>query len=117
MRPRILLRAEGLVVFAAASGWFVLRDGSFALYLLAVLLPDVSMAGYLVSRQVGSMTYNAVHAYPLPALVLVGSLYAGASLGALLALVWFAHIGLDRLLGYGLKYPHGTFGDTHLGRV
>jgi hypothetical protein len=32
------------------------------------------------------------------------------------ALIWIAHIGLDRMLGYGLKY--GTsFVDTHLGRV
>ncbi len=30
------------------------------------------------------------------------------------AVIWFAHLGFDRLLGYGLKYPT-TFGDTHLG--
>jgi hypothetical protein len=32
------------------------------------------------------------------------------------ALVWFAHIGLDRMLGYGLKHPSG-FRETHLGRI
>jgi hypothetical protein len=33
-----------------------------------------------------------------------------------LALIWLAHIGIDRALGYGLKYASG-FGFTHLGRI
>jgi hypothetical protein len=33
-----------------------------------------------------------------------------------IALIWVNHIGVDRLLGYGLKYPAG-FGWTHLGRM
>jgi hypothetical protein len=32
------------------------------------------------------------------------------------ALIWFAHIGMDRTVGYGLKYPT-SFKDTHLQRV
>jgi len=32
-----------------------------------------------------------------------------------LAAVWAAHIGFDRMLGYGLK-DTTVFGDTHLGR-
>ena len=32
------------------------------------------------------------------------------------ALIWINHIGVDRLLGYGLKYSDG-FGWTHLGRL
>ena len=33
-----------------------------------------------------------------------------------IALIWAAHIGVDRVLGYGLKYPT-AFRDTHLGPV
>jgi hypothetical protein len=33
-----------------------------------------------------------------------------------LALVWLVHVGADRALGYGLKYPT-RFEDTHLQRV
>jgi hypothetical protein len=33
-----------------------------------------------------------------------------------IALIWLAHIGIDRALGYGLKYVAG-FGFTHLGRI
>jgi hypothetical protein len=31
-------------------------------------------------------------------------------------LIWLAHIGADRGLGYGLKYAT-AFGDTHLGYI
>jgi hypothetical protein len=31
-------------------------------------------------------------------------------------LIWLAHIGLDRAVGYGLKYPT-AFKETHLQRV
>jgi hypothetical protein len=34
----------------------------------------------------------------------------------LIAMIWLAHIGFDRALGYGLKYASG-FGFTHLGRI
>jgi hypothetical protein len=31
-------------------------------------------------------------------------------------LIWIGHIGFDRVLGYGLKYPT-AFRDTHLGQL
>jgi hypothetical protein len=31
-------------------------------------------------------------------------------------LIWLAHSGFDRMLGFGLKYPT-FFGDTHLRHV
>ena len=34
----------------------------------------------------------------------------------LIAMIWLAHIGFDRALGYGLKYERG-FGFTHMGRI
>ena len=33
-----------------------------------------------------------------------------------LGLIWLAHIGMDRAIGYGLKYPT-NHKDTHLQRV
>jgi hypothetical protein len=33
-----------------------------------------------------------------------------------LGLIWCAHIGLDRAIGYGLKYG-ASFGHTRLGRI
>jgi hypothetical protein len=111
-----LLRLEGLAVFLAATGSFVTLDGAWWLYLLLVLLPDLGMVGYLGGPRVGSWTYNATHLYVWPLALAGGGLAFGAELAVFGGLVWAAHIGADRALGYGLKEPTG-FGDTHLGSL
>jgi hypothetical protein len=114
--PRRLLHLEGLAVLVAAlTLYFDAGYGWLALVLL-FLAPDLSMLGYLGGPRVGALAYDVVHTYALPvALALVGVL-GEVGLATQLGLIWLAHIGLDRLLGYGLKYPTG-FKDTHLQRV
>ena len=74
------------------------------------------MLGYLAGACRGARVYNAFHTYLLPALLALAAL--GLRLHGFMpvALIWANHIGVDRLLGYGLKYGDG-FGYTHLGRV
>lgn len=93
-----------------------LNGGSWWLFALLLLTPDASMLGYLAGPKVGAAAYNVFHSYPLPAALGIVGLLAGTPLAVALALVWFAHIGMDRAIGYGLKYPT-AFGDTHMGRV
>jgi hypothetical protein len=110
---RWALRLEGLAVLAAAVGGFVWMQGSWVLFGALFLVPDVSFAGYLIDRRVGAIAYNALHSYVGP--VVLGWAGHGSLLTAI-ALIWAAHIGFDRALGYGLKYAT-AFGDTHLGRA
>jgi hypothetical protein len=113
--PLTLLRLEGLVVLAAASCAYQEVGAGWSLFALLFLVPDLSMLGYLVNRRVGAACYNAGHSYLGPALLLaLGAAFHTPSALAV-ACVWVAHVGFDRLLGYGLKYASG-FGDTHLGR-
>ena len=114
-RPAVMLGADGVAMFAGSVLVYWLSGGSWWLFGLLLLAPDVSMLGYLAGRGVGA-AYNAFHSYPLPAVLGGFGLLAGAPLAVAVALVWFAHIGMDRMLGYGLKYDAG-FKDTHLGRV
>jgi len=84
-------------------------------WLLVLFLAwDLSMLGYLVSARTGAWTYNAVHSYVGPALLLGHALVSGAHWSAFVALTWAFHIAADRLLGYGLKFTSG-FHHTHLG--
>jgi hypothetical protein len=89
---------------------------SWWLFAALILVPDLSMAGYLAGNRVGAAAYNAVHVTIGPiALTLIGLL--GSDLRVLgVALIWLAHVGIDRALGYGLKYDR-SFGFTHLGRI
>ncbi len=87
-------------------------DGTWGLFAVALLAPDLAMVGYLAGARLGAALYNAAHWYGGP--LLLWLLLPGWPVAV--PLIWAAHIGLDRMLGYGLKYPTG-FHDTHLGRV
>jgi Domain of unknown function (DUF4260) len=113
--PLTVLRLEGAAAFAGAVVAYSTLGGHWSSFALLFLFPDLSMLGYLAGPRVGAACYNAAHSYLGPALLAL----LGATLGVhpllLGACIWAAHVGFDRLLGYGLKY--GTsFGDTHLGR-
>ncbi len=113
--PRTLLRLEGATAFAGAILAYSALGGRWALFALLFLLPDLSMLGYPVGRRVGAACYNAAHSYLGPALLAALGAGLGTHAPLLIACIWAAHIGFDRLLGYGLKYAT-SFGDTHLGR-
>lgn len=114
--PRLLLRVEGLVLAGAAIAAYWTRDASWLLFFGLLLAPDLSMLGYLAGSRVGAATYNLAHTLVAPVLLGGAGLVFAAPLAVDLGLVWIAHIGFDRVIGYGLKYPT-AFGDTHLGRV
>ncbi|OAI15338.1 MULTISPECIES: DUF4260 domain-containing protein [Methylomonas] len=113
---RVLLRLEGfcvLVVACVAYSKFSLDWSTFAIYFL---VPDISLLGYFAGAKVGAISYNTAHSY----IGAIASLVIGFTLPSpalqCAGLIWCAHIGFDRALGYGLKYPEG-FGFTHLGRI
>ncbi len=115
-RPRVLLRLEGAAILALAAAGYQAGGGNWWLFALLLLAPDLAALGYLAGNRVGAATYNLVHTYALP-LALLGYGLWGASPPALsLALIWLAHLGMDRAVGYGLKYAT-AFKDTHLGRI
>ena len=114
--PRVLLQAEGLVLLAASlTAWWAL-DGGWTWFALFLLAPDVCFLALLVNRRAGVVSYNLVHSMVGPLLLACAAILAAERLAALAALVWLAHIGLDRLLGFGLKYTFDR-GDTHFGRL
>ena len=111
-RPAAMHRIEEATLLAASVMLYWANGVSWWLFALLLLAPDVSMLGYLAGPRTGAAAYNAFHSYPLPlALGLFGMLW-GTPLIVAVALVWLAHIGMDRLVGYGLKYPSG-FKDTY----
>ena len=110
-----LLRLEGLCVLTIALivyaklgfGW-----NTFALYFL---VPDISLIGYLAGSRIGALSYNLAHSY-VGSIVLLGVGFVSMPALYCVGLIWIAHIGFDRSLGYGLKYADG-FGFTHLGLI
>lgn len=113
---RTWLRAEGATTLLVSIAAYALVGGSWWLFVGLLLVPDVTMAGYLANARVGAAMYNAGHTYTVPLVMGVAGWWLGADLVVALALSWTAHIGMDRMLGYGLKHPTG-FANTHLGPI
>jgi hypothetical protein len=113
---RTLLRLEGVVLFAGMTLLYALWDGSWWVYAILFLAPDISFAAYLAGPRAGAIVYNAAHSYLLPVALMTTGLAMSSPLVLSIAMIWLAHIGIDRALGYGLKYQAG-FAFTHLGRI
>ena len=112
---RTLLRLEGLTLFAGMTLLYAVWGGSWWIYALLFLVPDLSFAAYLAGPRFGAIVYNAAHSYLAPMALNVTGFAINEPLILSIAMIWLAHIGIDRALGYGLKYSAG-FGFTHLGR-
>lgn len=114
--PRVLLGVEGAALLGASLALYAYFGYNWWLFALLLLAPDIAMLGYLRGPVLGSAMYNAAHTYTLPILLAVAGFVADAPLALQFALIWLAHIGMDRAVGYGFKYATG-FKDTHMGRV
>lgn len=116
--PSILLHLEGLTVFLTMVTIYINQHYDGLTFLLLLFAPDLAILGYKVNARVGSLIYNAVHTYAVPVLLLAARLWLApdADWLTVIALIWMAHIGMDRTLGFGLKYPT-VFKDTHFSRI
>jgi hypothetical protein len=113
---QMLLRLEGLAAAALSAVFYARTGASWWLFAALWLTPDLSMLGYLGGPKLGARIYNAIHSYVTPATLAVTALLLRSPALLPYALIWMNHIGVDRLLGYGLKYPAG-FKWTHLGTL
>jgi len=110
------LRAEGLVAFLGGTVLWLILNQPLPLFLVLLLVPAVSMVGYLRGPHAGAIAYNVVHNWATAGLILLLGLVAQSGPLILAGAVLLGHVGIDRALGYGLKYPT-AFQDTHLGRI
>jgi hypothetical protein len=116
MSVRLALRLEGVAVAAAAVTLYVDQGYSWLALVLLWLAPDLGALGYLAGNRVGAVAYDVMHFEGWPIALATVGVIADAGLAVQLALIWLSHIGIDRAIGYGLKYP-SAFKDTHLQRV
>ena len=113
---RLILRLEGVAVAAASLAVYDQMGFSWLAFAVFILAPDLSMLAYLAGPRAGAIGYNSARTYIAP-LALAGlGAFAASPIATAAGIIWLAHVGVDRALGYGLKYPT-AFGDTHLGRI
>lgn len=109
---------EGALVFVAGVGFYVAVAGIFPWWMAILIFfaPDLSFAGYLGGPKTGAICYNVVHNYGVCAILALTGFLAGWPVIFAIGLLWVAHCGFDRMMGYGLKRTH-AFTSTHMGNI
>jgi hypothetical protein len=115
-KPKLLLHLEGATILTLTVFLYHQIHASWLLFAILFLAPDLFMLGYLANVRLGAVIYNFAHTLATPAILLAVAYFAAHPQLTAIALIWAAHIGIDRLLGFGLKYPT-QFKDTHLQHV
>jgi hypothetical protein len=113
---KTIQRAEGLAIFLAATTVYFYSDFSILLYIIFLLVFDIFMLGYLINNKIGAISYNIGHSLIAPSLLVLVFLVTDSRFILSLTCLWFAHVGIDRAFGYGLKLSKG-FKHTHLGEI
>jgi hypothetical protein len=117
MRQSLLFqRIEAATIFAASLFIYIKLDFSILVFILLLFVFDVFMIGYLFNSKIGAYCYNLGHSMIAPPILFAIGFATDARILIGFSLIWLAHIGMDRLLGYGLKFTTG-FKETHLGHI
>ncbi|HEY1707405.1 MAG TPA: DUF4260 domain-containing protein [Rhizomicrobium sp.] len=113
---RTTLRVEGLAILMLCVAAYARTGSGWMLFALLFLVPDLSFAAFLFGPRIGAAAYNTMHSTLGPLTLGTASVVLHQPLALAVALIWLAHAGFDRAMGYGLKYATG-FTDTHLGHI
>ena len=111
-----LLQLEEFAMFLIAIVAFNQLQFDWWWFPALLLLPDLSMIGYLINAKVGAYCYNFVHHKALALLIVGLGFYMNNQYLLLSGIILFAHSSMDRVFGYGLKHI-SSFNDTHLGII
>lgn len=111
-----LLTLEEIAQFLLGIFLFSRLDFAWWWFPALILVPDLSMVGYLVNPKIGAWLYNFFHHKLLAVIVFVLGYYIDNQVFVLAGTILFAHSAMDRIFGYGLKYED-AFSNTHLGKI
>lgn len=111
-----LLKLEELGQFLLSILLFSQLDYAWGVFPACILLPDLSMVGYLVNPKMGAWLYNFFHHKLMGIAVFILGVWLGNSLITLTGVILFGHSAMDRVFGYGLKF-NDHFEHTHLGWI
>jgi len=111
-----LVKSEEIALFFLCVFLFSLLNLPWWWFIALLLAPDLGMIGYVFGPKTGAFTYNLLHHRLVASVVALYALTSGNVYWQLAAVILFAHISLDRALGYGLKFSD-SFTNTHLGRI
>src|SRR6478609_9348544 len=92
------LQAEGLATFVAGLAGFLYLGLPWWAFVVLLIVPDVSMLGYLRGPRVGAIVYNVGHDLATGAAIAGFGLAIGSVPVAAIGAIFVAHSGMDRMM-------------------
>lgn len=111
-----LLKLEEIGQFLLSIILFNQLEYTWWVFPACLLLPDLSMMGYMANPKLGAQIYNLFHHKLLAIGVLALGFWMDNTPLALAGVILFGHAAMDRMFGYGLKFSD-DFKHTHLGWI
>lgn len=111
-----LIKLEEAALFSLGIFLFSVLDFEWWWFAALLLVPDLSMLGYLAGNKAGAWAYNLFHHRGIAVAIYLMGIYAAEPWLQLAGVMLFSHSSMDRMFGYGLKYEKG-FKFTHLGEI
>ena len=111
-----IVRIENGCAFAISFYIYMLLDFPIWLFFVLLLVPDITMIGYVINKEIGAVVYNFGHSFISPLLMVLSYFYFTKDYLLIISIIWLAHIFMDRLLGFGLKYGD-SFNKTHIQKL
>jgi len=113
---KTVIKLEELGLFMLGIYLFDQMEYAWWWFLVLILVPDLSVIGYVFGDKMGALSYNIAHHRGIAVVLYLIGIYYSHTAIQLLGVILFAHSAMDRMLGYGLKYETG-FKYTHLGEI
>lgn len=110
------IRIEELAMLVLGIYLFNLLDYDWWWFLVFILAPDIGMIGYLINTEIGAFTYNLFHHRAIAIALYLMGIYLNNQPLQFTGIILFSHAAMDRIFGYGLKYPD-SFSNTHMGKI
>lgn len=111
-----LLKLEEIALFGFSIYLFSQTAFSWWWYPALLLVPDVSMLGYIHNSRTGAWIYNLFHHKALAVVLICIGWYFSHNWLELSGIILLGHTCMDRIMGYGLKYSD-DFKHTSLGWI
>ncbi|MFP4978274.1 DUF4260 domain-containing protein [Paenibacillus sp. CN-4] len=117
MTNKQIVHVEYALAFALSFFIYMQLHFPIGLFVVLLLVPDLTMLGYTINKKIGAIVYNFGHTFIIPLLFALGYLFFSNDYLLLGSIIWIAHICMDRAIGAGLKYQESSFTNTHIQRL
>jgi hypothetical protein len=110
------LRLEGLAALVLGVALYVRLGGDWLWLVPLLVAADLSLVGYLGGPRLGSVIYNLGHNWVIGLAALGLGAWLAIPVLQLVGAMLIAHVGMDRVIGFGLRHPDDEK-RTHLQRA